>query len=140
MNPRENRRSVWIARFSIPSMAPESMVPYSLLALRPLPFHSSGDNPMSIVLDKARTVALWYALINKDVDLLGCIQTAGDDYKELPTHYIFDYRFRYYRDDNVFHSQDEKHWYRVKMVAPSREAVLAKVRSILERLMLLAND
>jgi len=94
---------------------------------------------MSIVLDEARTLALWYTLLNKDVDVLGCLQLALGDYKETPTHFEFVYRFRYYRDDNIFHSQDEKHWYSVKIKGSQAEA-MARIRSILERMIVLVSD
>lgn len=90
-----------------------------------------------ILLDENRTLAIWYAPINKDLDFLGCLQrpehptTRPDGSPRPPGEYDFDYRFRYYRDDNVFHSQDEKHWYHTEIPAIPMEEALAKLRGLL---------
>jgi hypothetical protein len=50
--------------------------------------------------------------------------------KDKPREFHLDYRFRYHRDDKVFDSEDEKHWYHVEFLDIQEDDAIAKVRDV----------
>ncbi len=98
-----------------------------------------------IILDEARTIAIWYTPLNKELDFMGCLQRPEDPTKSMsgkprdPDGYDFDYRFRYYKDDQAFNSEDEKHWYHVEIHAMPVVEVLEKIR-LLTKMLARMND
>lgn len=53
------------------------------------------------------TVGIWYIQLSRRSDWMGSIR------RDVSGAFILDYRFRYYKDDKAFDSEDEKHWYKV---------------------------
>lgn len=99
-----------------------------------------------IVLDETKTIAIWYAPLNKELDFMGCLQHPDDPEKDRdgnprqPGGYDFNYRFRYYKDDMVFHSEDEKHWYHVEIHPMPVSEVLDKLRMLTKVLVRMSDN
>lgn len=91
-------------------------------------------------LDEARTIAIWYTPLNKELDFLGCLQRPENSTQSMngkprdPDGYDFDYQFCYYKDDQAFNSEDEKYWYHVEINAMPVDEVLEKIRSLTKML------
>lgn len=54
-----------------------------------------------------KTVAMWFARIEEDSDLVAGLREVVENEK-----YELEYRFRYYKDDKIFGSDDVKNWYK----------------------------
>lgn len=87
---------------------------------------------MTITLDNSnRTKALWCIQIEKETDFMGALQQDASD----PTEYHFTYRFRYYLDDKLDNtSQDKKKWYHITIKDTPEAEVLVKLRAIVKTL------
>jgi hypothetical protein len=53
------------------------------------------------------TVAIWYLQTTSTQDWTAALRELEPEAK-----YELTYRFRYYKDDKAFESEDEKHWYK----------------------------
>jgi hypothetical protein len=77
-----------------------------------------------IIVDE-KTIALWRFRIDEKTDWLGVLREETPDQK-----YKFEYRFRYYKDDEVFEaSKDTKHWYSM-VCSGTRNFVLKSLRLV----------
>lgn len=61
---------------------------------------------------------------------MGCLAP----HSEKPGVYTFDFRFRHYRDDLVFLSDDEKYWYHVESTSLTPGVAIAKVRNVVHHI------
>lgn len=80
-----------------------------------------------ITIDE-NTIGLWSVKLANDKDWLAAIRELIPDQK-----YELVYRFRYYRDDAVFESQDKKNWYRGTLTG-TRNFVLQSFRQVFQAL------
>jgi hypothetical protein len=90
-----------------------------------------------ITLDSAHPpIGIWYIKLEEKTDFMGCL--VSDQQHPLPDTnqaYHFDFRFRYYRDDKVFDSEDRKNWYHVTdSTSATVDEAIHKVRSVVLRL------
>jgi hypothetical protein len=99
-----------------------------------------------ILLDESKTVAIWHASLNENSDFMGCLQHPDDPEKDsegnprAPGGYDFNCRFRYYKDDLVFESDDDKHWYHIELGPMPREEAIAKIRLATEAMTRITGD
>jgi hypothetical protein len=76
-----------------------------------------------------KIVALWFvATIPDEQDWMAAIRELVPDEK-----YELVYRFRYYKDDKAFDSEDKRSWYRAELTG-TRNYVLLTFRNLAERL------
>jgi hypothetical protein len=81
-------------------------------------------------------LGIWYvALPGGQSDFMGCLQPHPDE----GGVYVFDCRFRYYHDDKVFDSDDEKHWWHVEdKTSGNADEAIHKIRSVVLKLAAMA--
>ncbi len=91
-----------------------------------------------ITLDsKNPPLGMWFIALEEKLDFMGCLQPKLDvNQNPVAGHYIFDFRFRYHKDDLVFNSQDEKHWYHVetKESLGTPDEAIHKIRDLIVKL------
>jgi hypothetical protein len=76
-------------------------------------------------------LGLWFIGLDDKIDFMGCLQPV----KDKPGSFHFDFRFRYHKDDQVFDSQDEKHWYHVETKETSTpDEAIHKIRGLVFKL------
>ena len=76
-------------------------------------------------------LGMWFIALDEKTDFMGCLQPV----KENPGSFRFDFRFRIHRDDKVFDSEDEKHWYHMQTKEPTTpDEIIHKTRGIILRL------
>lgn len=80
---------------------------------------------MSMVLDE-KLVGVWYLQTTTTQDWMAVIRELVPEQK-----YELTYRFRYYKDDKAFDSEDEKSWYRGE-ISGTRNYVVFGLRSAAE--------
>ena len=85
-----------------------------------------------ITLDSSNPpLGIWYvALPDRQSDFMGCLGPHPDE----GGVFVFDCRFRYYHDDKVFDSSDDKHWYHLRLQESSPEDAIHKIRSVVLKL------
>lgn len=69
-----------------------------------------------------KTVGVWFMPITETQDWMATVREVEPD-----ARYELVYRFRYYKDDKAFDSQDEKNWYKATATG-TRAYVLAGIR------------
>jgi hypothetical protein len=81
-------------------------------------------------------LGIWFVGLDDTTDFMGCLNPKLTVNGEpSPGHYVFDFRFRYHKDDLVFDSEDEKHWYHVENREPiSPDEVIHKIREMVLRI------
>lgn len=80
-----------------------------------------------IILESANPpIAIWFVGLGDKLDFMGCLKRASAQSPE----FHFDYRFRYHRDDKVFDSEDEKHWYHMSARDKTEDEILAITRDL----------
>lgn len=82
---------------------------------------------MSVMLTE-NTVGVWFVTMPhyppRGADWLATIAKVSSG------NYKLTYRFRYYTDDKVFDSEDEKRWYAFEAKAEDRAALIARTQEI----------
>jgi hypothetical protein len=82
---------------------------------------------MSIILDE-QIVAIWFLATMEGQDWLCGLRELIPDEK-----YSLTYRFRYYKDEKAFDSQDEKNWYEAE-ISGTRNYALLIVRDLAKQM------
>ena len=83
---------------------------------------------VGIVIDE-KLVGLWFLpTISGHQDWLAAVRVIEPDVK-----YELTYRFRYYKDDKAYDSEDKKNWYEGE-VTGTRAYVVASIRSVAREL------
>jgi hypothetical protein len=80
---------------------------------------------MTIELSE-KTIGVWYMQVTQDSDFLGAATEVDDGFE-------ITYRFRYYKDDKTFGSDDRKNWYEWK-TSESKEKVIEIMRGVITRM------
>jgi hypothetical protein len=76
-------------------------------------------------------LGLWFIALNDKTDFMGCLQSVKDN----PGNFRFDFRFRIHKDDQVFDSEDEKHWYHMQTKEPTTaDEIIHSTREVILRL------
>lgn len=78
------------------------------------------------------TIGIWYMKIGDDQDWMAGLTKVEDGLK-------LQYRFRYYKDDKVWDSKDEKRWYEGVLHHPL-ETVLPVIRALVRHMRELDGD
>jgi hypothetical protein len=81
-----------------------------------------------------KTVGLWSLTTAAKTDFLAVICEIEPDKK-----YKLTYRFRYHKDDGVFESKDEKHWYEGTL-SGTRSYVVLTFRNIAKEMAMVAGE
>ncbi len=91
---------------------------------------------MITIDSKYPPLGLWFMALDEKTDFMGCLAPLmGEDKTPVPGCYAFDFRFRYHKDDLVFDSEDEKHWYHVETKEPSTpDDAIHKIRDLVLKL------
>ena len=63
---------------------------------------------MAIVVEKDKTVGIWYVQLSEKMDLLGGLNWVLDGDAK---HLHFDFRFRHYNSPDPYDPKDKKSWY-----------------------------
>jgi hypothetical protein len=85
-----------------------------------------------IVLDE-KFIAMWYFMPEEKLDFMGSLMATQEPVVMNQKQELnFEYRFRYYKDDLVFQSDDEKHWYGIKITDNTPQEALDKIRGMVE--------
>lgn len=71
-----------------------------------------------------KIVAIWFLSTTPEQDWMAAVRVIEEDRK-----YELVYRFRYYKDDKVFDSDDKKNWYKGEITA-TRSYVIAALRLV----------
>lgn len=92
---------------------------------------------MTIIVDEG-FIAMWHFMPSADIDFIGGLsrgepspQPIDMDRKQKMK---LVYRFRYYKDDLVFHSEDEKHWYELTIIDRTPREALDATRDIVHKI------
>lgn len=80
-----------------------------------------AESQSGMVIDE-KTVGIWFLPTTENQDWMATVREIEPDAK-----YELVYRFRYYKDDKVFDSEDEKNWYKATATG-TRAFVLAGIR------------
>jgi hypothetical protein len=87
-----------------------------------------SDQPVAIVFDE-KIVGMWvFPMRTPEGNYLAAIRELVPDEK-----YELTYRFRYYKDDEVFDSKDERSWYRGTL-SGTRNYVIGSFRAVVKLL------
>lgn len=71
-----------------------------------------------------KVVAIWFINTTETQDWMACLREVKPE-----EEYELIYRFRYYKDDKAFDSEDEKSWYKGRITG-TRAYVLASTRAV----------
>jgi hypothetical protein len=78
-----------------------------------------------ITMDE-KIVGVWFvSTVPNKQDWMAGVRELEPDAK-----YELTYRFRYYKDDKVFDSEDKKNWYRAMLTGRTRSYVIASTREV----------
>lgn len=85
-----------------------------------------------ITLDSANPpIGIWYIKLEEKTDFMACLQSNPEN----PQHFNLDFRFRYYRDEKVFTSEDVRSWYHIiDTLSANENEAIRKVRAVVLRL------
>ena len=75
-----------------------------------------------------RVIGMWYIQLTPDQDFLSSLFTTEEG--ELKGVY----RFRYYKDDKTFHSDDQKNWYSMTITDDTISESVEKFRLVFNKL------
>jgi len=92
---------------------------------------------MTIILDE-NFIAMWYYQLEEGLDFLSGLVAKRELSPSPPPinlnekqELTYTYRFRYYKDDMVFHSEDEKHWYEITILDHTPQETIEKLRGMI---------
>lgn len=94
----------------------------------------TSEDQVGIVIDE-KLVGIWFlATISGHQDWLAAVSVIEPDVK-----YKLTYRFRYYKDDKAYDSEDTKNWYEGE-ISGTRAYVVAAIRMVAKTLESKADD